>query len=235
MAFWRSVLEQLHGFDPAVEGGGDDIAFQRRFREAGHEIAYHPAALVWHHRRPGLGAYLRQQCRDGFGQALLERRYPEWYPAGYRLWKRHRWRSTETDRAPLCPVKYLTLPRMESPLLERAHQWGVPVAVLLVLTAPLGLLRRKFAAPAAGATAFLGALFAIDVALAGVGRRRTERALSLTLRVAGFRVLRPVAFRWGHLTGRRRLARSPAPLASVRGEQSAAADPPREHLIEAGP
>jgi O-antigen biosynthesis protein len=204
MAFWRQLLEQLHGFDRVFLQAGDDVEFEWRVVESGHEMAYHPAALVWHHRRPGLVRFLRQQRNYGRSQAVLERRYPERFPTGHRLRNRaRRLRSTRTDArgATPCRVRYLSLPKAEGMVLELAHQWGMPVAVALGLTAPAGLVRRKFAAPAAAAAAFVGALFATDVALAGQGRRRSEKSLMFSAQAAAFRVLRPLAFRSGHLRG----------------------------------
>jgi hypothetical protein len=210
MAFWRRVLDQLHGFDPALEGA-EDLEFEWRVVQSGHEIAYHPTALVWHRRQPGLRRYLRQQSNYGRHYAILERRYRERFPAGHRLRMaaaRLGLRNDDARSTASYPVRYLTLPRQEGALLELAHQWGMPVAVLVSLTAPLGLMRRKLAVPTALAIAFGGALFAIDVALAGEGRRRSERTLGFRTGVATFRLLRPLAFRWGHLSGWRDAGRA---------------------------
>jgi hypothetical protein len=84
----------------------------------------------------------------------------------------------------------------------------MPVGAVLVCAAPLGLVRPKLAVPAAAATAFVGALFAIDVVAAGRGRRRAERTLRLRAEAATFRLLRPLAFRWGHLDGWRDFRRA---------------------------
>jgi GT2 family glycosyltransferase len=203
MALWRHVLDELDGFDSALEGA-EDLEFEWRLGDCGYEIGYHPAALVWHRRRPGIAAYLRQQSNYGRHYAMLERRYPERFPRGYRLRnaaRRLRASRSGAESSPLYPVRYLTLPRPEGPILEMAHQWGMPLAFGLAFTGPLGLAHRTLAAPAAAAGACTAALFAIDVRLAAEGRRRSERTLGFTARVALFRLLRPLAFRWGHLMG----------------------------------
>jgi hypothetical protein len=223
MAFWRSVLEQLHGFDPVIEGA-EDIEFEWRVVESGHELAYHPAALVWHHRRPGLRHYLRQQCQYGRGQAILERRDPERFPAGYRVRKaavRLHPRRHDTATTAFYPVRYLTLLRQDGPSLELAHQWGMPVAIVVCFTAPLALVRRKLGAPAGVATGFIGTLFAIDLLLAGHDRRRSQRKLGFRAGVATFRLLRPLAFRWGHLRGRRESLRNSSAWPPVSAPASA--------------
>jgi hypothetical protein len=203
MAFWRHVLEELNGFDRLLLQAGDDLEFEMRVVASGLQLAYHPAALVWHHRRPGIAPYLRQQFNYGRSLATLERRRPEGFPTGHRVRNAiRRLRAGPGARADACPVVYLTLPGPERPLLELAHQWGVPVAFVLVLSAPVALVNRKLAAPAMAASAFLVTLLAIDVGTAGRGRRRADRGLEVRATAAGFRVLRPLAFRWGHVRAR---------------------------------
>jgi len=53
MAFHRSLLEELGGFDPALGPGtvahdGDDIEALLRVILAGHAVIHDPAAIVWH-------------------------------------------------------------------------------------------------------------------------------------------------------------------------------------------
>jgi hypothetical protein len=212
MAFWRKVLDDLAGFDAVLEGA-EDLELEWRLVDAGYEIGYHPAALVWHHRRPGLTRYLRQQRNYGRHYALLESRYPERFPRGYRLRNaasRLRPRRSALRRSNACVVRYLTLPRPEPAVVELAHQWGMPVAVVLVCASPIGLVRPKVAVPASAATAFVAALFMVDVMAAGRGRRRSARTLPLRLEMATFRLLRPLAFRWGHFGGWRDSRRTPS-------------------------
>lgn len=240
MAFWKHLLERLGGFDPVFDAAADDLEFQQRVLDSGYELGYHPAALVWHHRRPGLRSYLRQQRHYGRSHATFEHRYPERFPAGYRLRNAvHRLRSDggETGATPFT-VSYLTLPRQEGTRLELAHQWGLPPAGVLLLTAPLALARRKLAAPALAASAYYALLFAVDIARAGEGRRRADRTLSIRAQAAAFRILRPLAFRWGHLTGwwmlRRGVDGWPARPAA-QPEDRRPADPSDELLPEPEP
>ncbi|HEV3171215.1 MAG TPA: glycosyltransferase family 2 protein, partial [Actinocrinis sp.] len=56
MAFTAAVLRAQGGFDPAVGAGslargGDDLLAFFRTAAAGHDIAYTPDAVVWHHHR----------------------------------------------------------------------------------------------------------------------------------------------------------------------------------------
>jgi hypothetical protein len=94
----------------------------------------------------------------------------------------------------------------------------MPAAVILGSTTPLALARAKLAAPAIAASVFAGALFAIDVVLAGEGRSGSERRLGWRVRIAAFQLLRPLAFRYGHLRGLRDQSVCPAP-SEHRGER----------------
>lgn len=224
MAFYRTVLERLGGFDVELWAASDDLEFGWRVLDAGEAIGYHPAALVWHHRRPGLRPYLRQQRGYGRSQAIIESHYPQRFPAGQRrrrLIRTLRSVGSKQDRSMTFPVAYRTLDWQRRPLLEVAHQWGMPAAVLVACTAPLGLVRPKLTAPAMGAALFVAALFSTDVVIAGLGGQPPERGLRCQVRVASHRLLRPLAFRWGHWSEQQRL-RSPA-SAEARSRTSAAA------------
>jgi len=61
MALRKRTLEELGGFDPQFEAAGDDVDLCWRLLERGDTIAFHPGAVVWHHRRNSIRAYLRQQ------------------------------------------------------------------------------------------------------------------------------------------------------------------------------
>ncbi len=80
-------LRAISGFDPRFRTAGDDVDVCWRLREQGGTLGFHPAALVWHHRRGTLGAYWRQQAGYGRAEALLEGKWPEKYNcAGHVAW-----------------------------------------------------------------------------------------------------------------------------------------------------
>ncbi|HEV8378173.1 MAG TPA: glycosyltransferase [Tepidisphaeraceae bacterium] len=76
MAFRREALLKLGGFDPQFRTAGDDVDICWRFLDAGMTIGYAPAALVWHHRRNTVGAYLRQQKGYGRAEAMVQFKHP---------------------------------------------------------------------------------------------------------------------------------------------------------------
>src|SRR5438094_4557610 len=79
MAFRKTCLEAIGGFDPQFRTAGDDVDVCWRLQELGWTLGYHPAAMVWHHCRNSVRAYWRQQVGYGRAEALLERKWPEKY------------------------------------------------------------------------------------------------------------------------------------------------------------
>jgi len=79
MAFRKSCLEAIGGFDPQFRTAGDDVDVCWRLQERGWTLGFHPAAMVWHHRRNSVRTYWRQQIGYGRAEAMLERKWPEKY------------------------------------------------------------------------------------------------------------------------------------------------------------
>jgi GT2 family glycosyltransferase len=79
MAFRRDRLLEIGGFDPRFRTAGDDVDVCWRIQQRGWTIGYHPGALVWHHRRPSVRMYLKQQVGYGKAEALLEDKWPAKY------------------------------------------------------------------------------------------------------------------------------------------------------------
>ena len=88
MAFRREALLAVGGFDPQFRKAGDDVDLCWRLLEAGYQITFAPGAFVWHHRRQGLRAYLKQQAGYGEAEALLARKHPERFNLlGAGIWR----------------------------------------------------------------------------------------------------------------------------------------------------
>src|SRR5216117_1124806 len=79
MAFRKDRLEAVGGFDPQFRTAGDDVDVCWRLQERGWTLGFHPAALVWHHRRNSVRTYWKQQIGYGRAEAMLERKWPEKY------------------------------------------------------------------------------------------------------------------------------------------------------------
>jgi glycosyltransferase involved in cell wall biosynthesis len=87
MAFRKSALEVIGGFDPRYRTAGDDVDLCWRLQDRGWKLGFNPAAVVWHHRRNSVAAYWRQQVGYGRAEALLEQKWPERYNAwGHLSW-----------------------------------------------------------------------------------------------------------------------------------------------------
>ena len=83
----KSALLAIGGFDPIYRVAGDDVDACWRLQQQGFTIGFHPAAMVWHHRRNSARAYWRQQIGYGKAEALLEQKWPERYnTAGHLNW-----------------------------------------------------------------------------------------------------------------------------------------------------
>ena len=88
MAFLRSALEAVGGFDAQFRTAGDDVDMCWRLQEHGWKLGFSPSAQVWHHRRNSLRKFWRQQKGYGKAEALLEKKWPQKYnSAGHLTWR----------------------------------------------------------------------------------------------------------------------------------------------------
>ena len=86
MAFRREALLAIGGFNPVYLRAGDDVDVCWRLQARKQRIGFSPSALVWHHHRPSIKAYWRQQVGYGEGEAWLEAHHPEKFVHGTMLW-----------------------------------------------------------------------------------------------------------------------------------------------------
>jgi GT2 family glycosyltransferase len=75
MAFRKTALEAVGGFDPQFRAAGDDVDLCWRLRDLGCSLGFSPAAMVWHHRRNSVLGYLQQQAGYGKAEGLLEAKW----------------------------------------------------------------------------------------------------------------------------------------------------------------
>lgn len=88
MAWYRWAFENVGGFDPEYHKAGDDVDFCWRVQQAGHAIAFSPAAVVWHHRRFTLRAFRKQQEGYGEAESLLRFKHLVFFgPTGAAKWR----------------------------------------------------------------------------------------------------------------------------------------------------
>ncbi len=220
MAFRKDVLEQVGGCQVVFTSAGDDVDLCWRVLDAGWEIGFHPAALVWHHRRGSLRAYLRQQRGYGRSEALVEARHPHRFTAaGTARWGGRIYNPVaplagrqRIYRGPFGSAPYQSGHHSDGHALELAHQLGLPAAALALPTAALGLLAPALALPALAALVLTAVLYAVDVA------RAPRRGAAFRLRLALHQLLQPIvrtAARAGQQRAARRAAPGAAPLPPV--------------------
>ena len=224
MAFWKDVLHQIGGFDPIYTAAGDDVDLCWRILDTEWEIAFHPAALVWHHRRSGARPYLRQQLGYGRAEALVHARHPDRFTAaGSARWRGHIYSSLtaggRTDRiyrGLYGAAAYQSVYR-GSQRLDLAHQLGVPLAAAALLTLPLGILRLLLLVPGLVALSSLLALGAADAAAVRPPRNLRRGRLGFRIRVAVLCLLQPIVRTWGRRRSREQARRGAPPAGSLPG------------------
>jgi GT2 family glycosyltransferase len=87
MAFRKSALEEIGGFDERFRVAGDDVDVCWRLQESGRTLGFSAGAVVMHRRRDSVFRYLKQQYGYGKAEALLERKWPSRYNrAGSSRW-----------------------------------------------------------------------------------------------------------------------------------------------------
>ena len=232
MAFWKLVLSEIGGFDPAYTTAGDDVDMCWKVLDRDWKIGFHPAALVWHHRRQGLREYLRQQRDYGRSEALVEARHPERFtPAGTARWRGRIYNSLTPSfmwqriyRGVYGTAAYQSVYQAGGDFLDLLHQVGVPGAVVLLLTAPLALISPWLVIPAALAVAGLFVLAAVDMARAQPPRRSEAGRFRFRAKVAVHHLLQPLVRYWARSRHRNIAHRNldshqelPAAIRRVRG------------------
>lgn len=215
MAFRREALEAAGGFDPRFRTAGDDVDVCWRLQDTGETLGFVPAAVVWHHRRPSIRAYWKQQVGYGRAEALLEDKWPHrynrpghltWsgrlYADGYVAgWRRGRIYQGVWGSA-LFQSVYEPAPNLAWSL-PAMPEWYLGTAVFAGLSA-LGLLWS----PLLWALPLLALGLVVPLLQAAIGgaratfparpRRRATRAL-LRAATAGLHVVQPLARLCGRL------------------------------------
>ena len=211
MAFWKPVLEQVGGCDPIYLAAGDDVDLCWKVLDAGWDIGFHPAALVWHHRRPGLRPYLRQQRGYGRAEALVEARHPDRFNAvGSARWRGRIYNSLvpvvgrqRIYRGVYGAAAYQSVYRGGGYGLDLLHQVGLPTAAAILPLALFGFVWPALALLALPSVVLAAALFVTDLAQARPPRSASGiRALRFRTAVACMTLLQPLARAGGRLRHR---------------------------------
>ncbi len=213
MAFRKSCLEAIGGFDTQFRIAGDDVDLCWRLQQRGWTLGYSAAAVVWHRRRGSVKAYWRQQRNYGRAEAMLERKWPEKYNAlGHARWQGRVYGPGQTLGLLGLPQRiyhglYSPLNQYESLLL--IPEWYLCTAALVGLAAlgiawPPLLWALPLAGLSLGIALVQGALSAGRAMSTSVSAaRRTGRRRALL--IACLHLLQPMA----RLSGRIGMGLSP--------------------------
>ena len=215
MAFRRSALQEIGGFDEQFRVAGDDVDVCWSLRERGRTLGFSPSAVVWHHRRNSVRAFWKQQVGYGRAEGLLERKWPEKYTAtGQIAWAGRLYGATLLPAAPwrsgriyhgtwgFAPFQrlYQATPTWLGSL-ALAPEWYLPIAALAVV-ALLGIVWAplRLAIPLlvlATGPLILRAAFA---ARTSFPRSRATRRIRQRLLTGFLHLLHPLARLYGRLT-----------------------------------
>ncbi len=218
MSFRKWVLEEIGGFDPIFTKAADDVDICWRLLERGYRIGFSPSAIVWHHRRPSIKAYWRQQAGYGESEVLLERKHPNKFnPWGHTCWAGRIYAPYPFFRLFGTPLIYHGLwgsagfQSMYDPgsggyltFLPRAMEWHLG----LIALAFLGMF-IPWLLPAAGIGLAYTAAYSmvcaanakLDVFISRHGAATWARRLRWRATLALLNLLEPLARDWGRIKG----------------------------------
>ena len=148
MAFRKSHLREIGGFDPQYRVAGDDVDICWRLQEKGWTIGFHASAQVWHHRRNSIRTYWKQQRGYGRAEALLEKKWPQKYNvAGHLSWQGRLYGKGSTNGCSLKTSRIyhgvwgsapFQLMYQENPSKARSllqmPEWNLAICVLAILS-----------------------------------------------------------------------------------------------------
>lgn len=223
-AFRREALLAIRGFNPLFLRAGDDVDVCWRLQARGWNVGFAPAALVWHHHRSSVRAYLRQQIGYGEGETWLAREHPDKFNGGRIAWRGHIYsplpfiRSLSAMRINAGPFGSAAFPSIyrtdAHPFAYIAHsgRWQIAWILLLATAAiaaaagkPYGSLLLATAVVAMIATGIKCLVYGLRSDLTGltpIGRLspRSSR-IGYRLTIAALHFLQPFARLHGRIRG----------------------------------
>jgi O-antigen biosynthesis protein len=210
MAFRREALAELGGFDPIFTAAGDDVDVCWRLLDAGHEIAFAPAAQIRHHRPSSVRTYFRQQRSYGRAERLLQGRHRHRFNTlGQSRWSGSIYGGPRVLPNLLRPVVYhgqmgfapfQRVARRRSEVVRDNVAAALPLLALPLLAGALAPLSLWWLIAPAAAVATLVA-YAITIAAAVRPPRNEPHPVALRVVVACLHVAQPFVRTWGRLRG----------------------------------
>lgn len=184
MAFRKSALEEIGGFDERFRVAGDDVDVCWRLQESGRTLGFSAGAVVLHRRRDSVRRYLRQQYGYGKAEALLERKWPGRYNrAGSSRWSGRIYESPGDGPLRRSMVRYGT---WGSSLFQSIYQPAPGTLSNLLRTPELLLLIAVLGVISVLGAVWMPLLLAMPLFLVGVA------AIAWRALACGWRAHRPI-------------------------------------------
>ncbi|MCC7519806.1 MAG: glycosyltransferase [Verrucomicrobiae bacterium] len=216
MAFHRWALELIGGFDPEYRKAGDDVDLCWRLMQRGHRIGFSPSAIVWHHRRFNVRAYLRQQEGYGEAEALLRFKHLVYFgPTGSARWRGRVYGGTNFSSLLHRPIVYhgvfgmglfqCVYPSRTSDLVlfMSSLEWNVAALVALLVALQIHAIWYLPAVMFAGSLS-VAASYALHARVEARSRRPWSRLLIVALAF-----WQPIARGWARYSTWARKKRTP--------------------------
>lgn len=244
MAFWRSTLLEVGGFDPVFRRAGDDVDLCWRLQNHGGKLGFSPGGFVWHYRRSTVRAYLRQQHGYGDAEAVLERKHPGHFNRfGGSRWRGRIYGGPQAGAVTRSPMIYHG--RFGTALFQTIYRsdpsWVLTLAtsleyyVLMVL--PLAVLGTVFRwlLPMVVLTLLVPVVASATAAFQVALPQRKRRVWSRPL-VALLFLLQPLVRGWARYQGRLFLGQTPRKVReSFRSVSEQTPDDGRSELVFRAP
>jgi O-antigen biosynthesis protein len=212
MAYRRTSLQEIGGFDPVYTAAGDDVDVCWRLLDLGHEIGFTAAAQVRHHRRGTVRGYFRQQRGYGRAEKMLSGPHRHRFNGiGQARWRGFIYGGARVLPSLLRPVVYhgyqghapfQTVQRRRA---ESTAAWMgalLPISLPAAIVATLLALASPWWLVVPALLALLAAGFAAAVATAMAVPRAEPRPWRLRALVAALHVAQPFVRAWGRLRAR---------------------------------
>lgn len=209
MAFRKSALCTIGGFDASFTSAGDDVDVCWKLLDSGGEIAFSAAAQVRHHRRDSLRAYLRQQRNYGRSERMVASRHRHRFNRlGQARWSGFIYDGRRLLPSLLRPVVYhgyqghAPFQGVAEHRSERAMGWVAAMLPLVVPLFVLGLLAAPMTVAGmwvAGGAATALVLYALAVFTAFRPSRDEPDPLRMRATVTLLHVAQPIVRAWGRL------------------------------------
>jgi GT2 family glycosyltransferase len=222
MAFKRSRLIEIDGFDVRYTSAGDDVDVCWKLYDAGHEIGFSPAAQVSHHRRSSIRGFVRQQLGYGRAERMLAG------PHRHRLnvLRQARWRGFVYGPGSFLPrvlrstvyTGWLGSAPFQPAVSHRSRRFGDLVMATLPLYTALGVVAFLVGLIVPPLLLVAGAVLAwlsVVAFTAGMSTHldhdEPDRVRMRAL-IGILTVTQPITRTWGRIRGRSLPARADAPL-----------------------